>query len=285
LQSEHHNVHDGLSFRILLRDLAQLYSAVSQNRPIDLPIIEAQYGDFCIEEAGWLRSRDFSRQLDEWAARLSKFTENLHLFSGRQSTVQQRFIGEQARQPLPATLLDQINRTAAQLGVSRYVFMLSVFGILCAKHGRQNEFLIGNALANRTSARYQWTTGMFVNMVPIPFVAKSVDSFATLVDAVSLEVDFALSHSSVPLGEIVKRLGVSQLLQGESPFNVGFSFHDSMKAEPKFYGLNVEIEEALANGSSKFDLSVVGILAQSIVDPPVGAHIRIQHGPVRPRDD
>jgi len=267
-QSEHHNVHDGLSFRILLRDLAELYSSLSQGRPAELPTIEAHYSDFCIEEAIWLQSHDFSRQLDEWAARLSRFTESLRLFADRQPVARQCFLGAQVRQPIFSALLDRIDRTAAQLGVSRYVFMLSSFGVLCAKLCRQQQFLIGSALANRTSARYQWTTGMFVNMVPIPFEARPSDSFGTFARAVSEEVDFALSHSGVPLGEIVKRLGLSQLLQGDSPFNVGFSFHDSMKAESKFHGLNVEIEEAIPNGSSKFDLSVVGVLGnQSAAQP------------------
>src|SRR5207245_11164309 len=168
VQSEHDNVHDGLSFRILLRDLAELYSAFSQGRPADLTTIEAQYGDFCIDEAVWLQSHDFSHQLDEWAARLSRLCESPRLFADRQPVARNRFLGAQVRQSIYSALLDRIDRTAAQLGVSRYVFMLSTFGVLCAKLCRQQQFLIGSALANRTSARYQWTTGMFVNMVPIP---------------------------------------------------------------------------------------------------------------------
>ncbi|MFC4159178.1 amino acid adenylation domain-containing protein [Chitinimonas lacunae] len=260
LQSEHHNVHDGQSMRILIGDLAALYSAACTGESAVLEPVEADYRTFCLQEKAWLASPDFSQQLDRWAARLVGHTDHLKLFSYRPAPPERSFRGAQLRHTVDDALLDRINATAAGLGVSRYVLMLAVFGVLIARYNDQKRFLIGGALANRCSPLYRRTVGMFVNMVPIPFDLERAPSFPQLVQALNEETDFALAHSGVPLAEIVKRLQLTQRLKGEAPFNVSFSFHDSLPASFDFRGLEVELEEGLPNGSAKFDLSVVGIL-------------------------
>jgi non-ribosomal peptide synthetase component F len=103
---------------------------------------------------------------------------------------------------------------------------------------------------------------MFVNMVPVPVRAAGAMPFAAFARQVADEVDFALAHGEVPLGEIVRALGLATRLRGETPFNVGFSFHDSMPVEADFPGLELKLEEALPNGSAKFGLDVVVISGQ-----------------------
>jgi amino acid adenylation domain-containing protein len=96
-------------------------------------------------------------------------------------------------------------------------------------------------------------------MVPVPARPELELPFAAFVRRVADDVTFALTHGEVPLGEIVHGLGLSARLRGELPFNVGFSFHDSLPLEADFPGLACRVEEALANGVAKFDLDVVVI--------------------------
>jgi amino acid adenylation domain-containing protein len=268
-QSEHHNLHDGQSFRILVRDLAVLYSAKCRGDAVVLPLIQAQYGEYCHEEREWLRSAQYKYQLQEWESRLSGFTEDLRLFTDLKQVAERRFLGEQVRVQVSARLFQRINEVAATLGISRFTLMLSAFGALCSRLCDRERFVIGSSTANRTSACFQWTTGMFVNMVAIPFNAEPSLSFSKFAQVVSEHVDFALICSSVPLSELMKKLGLTASLQGEPPFNIGFSFHDSIKVDTTFHELEVEIEEAVENGSSKFDLSVVGILGNDSISQPM----------------
>ena len=260
LQSEHHNVHDGQSMRILTGDLAVLYSAAAKGIDAQLPQIEGDYRSFCLEEKTWLATAEFARQRQLWVERLRHHTECPRLFSHRSPPPQRSFKGGQIRHTLNQEVLEQINACAAKFSVSRYAVMLAVFGLMCARHNGQKNFLIGGALANRLSHRYQWTVGMFVNMTPIPFEMAACASFPELLATLSQTIDFAVANSSVPIAEIVKGLQLTQRLKGEAPFNVSFSFHDSIPARFNFDGLDVMLEEGLGNGSAKFDLSVVGIL-------------------------
>jgi len=270
IQSEHHYVHDGKSFRILAQELAALYNSATGAIPGVLPPVEATYSEFCAEEQRWLESPDFSRQVSQWAAELSDFSENLGLFpQRRRDPGVRRFRGAQVRQSIGARLFADLGRSAATLGVSRFVVALTVFGLLCARHSAVDRFLIGVALANRMSHRFQSVVGMFVNMVPFPFALASASSFPELVQASAERMDFALSHGAVPLAEIVKRLHLTQRLKGEAPFSVAFSFHDAMQLSSKFDGLTVAVEEGLSNGSSKFDINVTGILGNETFHQPM----------------
>jgi len=259
LQSEHHSVHDGVSFRIVLRDMAEIYSALSSGRMPDLAAVGSEYADFCVAEHAWHRSEAFSRQVRECAEKISQFAADAWLFGELAPAQLRRFVGDQVRLHVPAQLMERIDRVAAALGVSRYAFMLSAFALLCGCLDGKQRFLIGIALANRSAACYRSTVGMFVNMLAIPFELKAHATFAELAKGTASEVDFALTHGGIPMGEIVKELRISKCLQGESLFNVAFSFHDSMPLECNFDRLRVEVEEGVANGSSKFDLNVIGI--------------------------
>jgi amino acid adenylation domain-containing protein len=269
IQSEHHYVHDGKSFRVLAQELAALYNSATGSSAGVLPPVEATYSEFCADEQRWLESADFSRQVSEWAAELSDFSENLDLFSERRRNPGvRRFRGAQVRQSIGARLFAEWGRSAAALGVSRFALALTVFGLLCARHSGVDRFLIGVALANRISHRFQSVVGMFVNMVPFPF-ALTTSSFPELVQASAERMDFALSHGAVPLAEIVKRLHLTQRLRGEAPFSVAFSFQDAMQLSPKFDGLTVSVEEGLSNGSSKFDINVTGIVGNETSRQPM----------------
>ncbi|MBQ0933566.1 amino acid adenylation domain-containing protein [Ideonella sp. 4Y16] len=259
LQSEHHFLHDGQSFRILVRDLSTLYSAATTGSAAGLPQIEAQYGDYCCEERAWLQSAEFRAQLSAWRGALASSDPQVRLFSNRPRPPRRQGIGAQARRPLAAELVRAVDTVAASLGVTRFALMFSAFGLLCGRHSNEQRFVIGTALANRTAAKHQWTTGMFVNMLPLPFDCAPRMPFEAFAHATSAAIDFALTHSRVPLGEIVKALNLSATLQGEPPFNVGFSFHDSLEAQPRFGELVVDVDEAIAIGSAKFDLDVVVI--------------------------
>jgi amino acid adenylation domain-containing protein len=259
LQTEHHHLHDGQSFRILAGELAALYRARLEGTTADLPAIEAGYGAYCAEQHRWLRTPDFVRQRDAWVARLAGRAEDLRLFRDGAAAAAPTGAGGQLRLPLAADRLARIDAAASRHGVSRFAWMMAAWGALCARLARRRDIVLGSAFASRPGPAYRRTTGMFVNMVPVPLQADGNQGFEDFVAHVAGEVDFALAHAEVPLAEIVRGLPLPAALRGTVPFNVGFSFHDSLPLEAGFPGLAARVEEALPNGAPKFDLDVVVI--------------------------
>lgn len=257
VQSEHHYVHDGQAFRILVRELAELYTAARLARAPALPPVGATYGDHVAAEKAWLASPDFSRQVAAWVELLRGSTQGVPF--RRERAKERRYVGAQVRRALRAELCGELGSVAATLGVSRFAMAFAAFGVLLARHGRSDRFVVGTALANRPSERLESVVGMFVNMVPIPHHVQREDRFSDVVRALADRIDFAVRHGGVPVAEMVKRLDAGQRRKGEAPFNVAFSFHDSVPLEHAFAGLEVTVEEGLPNGSAKFDLNVVGV--------------------------
>lgn len=269
LQSEHHNVHDGQSFRILLRDLSTFYSEKVTKVEAPLPRLESDYGEYCVDEQRWLQGAGYRDQLAAWQRQLNGYDPDVLPFAKARASGGRRYAGGQERHAIDRRLFEDLGGVAVCLGVSRYALMFAAFGALCARLSQQRRFLVGSALANRTSPRIKQTVGMFVNMLPIPFDVAGGVAFADLVRQTAVHIDFALTHSRVPMAEIVKQMNWSATLRGQSPFNLGFSFHDSIAAAPQFDGLEVRLDEALSNGSAKFDLSVVGVLANATSPHPM----------------
>jgi len=266
LQSEHHNVHDGQSFRLMVRDLAELYSARIERRPAVLPLVEASYGRFCAEEREWLTSSAFQSQLGDWVAHLRDFVGHGRVLENRLLASERLFRGQQMRRRIDAGRVRRLREAASAMGASLFSLAFAAFGLVCGRFSRQDRFLIGTAVANRPAPDYRETVGMFVNAVAVRLDITGPRPFQERVLAVAEELDFALARSAVPMNEIVRSLNMSRALGGEAPFNVCFSFHDSVRLAPRFTGLNVEVEEGLANGSAKFDLNVVGVLDNEGLD-------------------
>ena len=259
LQTEHHNVHDGLSARVLLHEMAELYNAGVERRPATVPPAPASYADYCRDERDWLASAAFRASVSDWKNRLASYADDLGLFDAKRPHGRQ-FKGGQVRLSLDGALMGAVEAQARERGMSVYAFMLSAFGCLCGRYAGKRRFLVGSALANRPSSVFGRTVGMFVNMVPVPFdLGDGRRRFEDVCQQTAFGVDFALRHGAVPLPEIVQALGWSHRLQGEAPFSVGFSFHDSLAVAARFKDLDLRLTEALANGSAKLDLNVVGV--------------------------
>jgi amino acid adenylation domain-containing protein len=260
VQSEHHDVHDGQSFRLMLRDIAAFYTARVRGEAPRLPAVEATYDRFCAEERQWTRTQGFQRQLSDWADKLHDMGGAARLFENLAAPMARCFRGRQVRRTVPAALVQRLRAASAEAGVSLFASSMAAFATLCGRVSQEKSFFIGTAVANRPSANYRSTVGMFVNAIAVRFDGVGERPFAELVGATARELDFGLARSTVPMSEIVKRMGLTKELAGEPPFNVCFSFHDSLPLRPRFEGLDVSVREGLSNGSAKFDMNVVGLV-------------------------
>ena len=66
----HHIVADAWSLRILRRDLAELYGALTAARAPDLPELSVHYGDFAVWQREWFEGERLEEALDHWRSEL-----------------------------------------------------------------------------------------------------------------------------------------------------------------------------------------------------------------------
>jgi len=96
-----------------------------------LPRIEAQYGDFCVEERQWLRSVDFSEQVNQWQRGWLVLLKQRAALFGATESLRKAIPWRSGPRPVESSVFQRLSTVAAEIGVSRYAFMLGVFDCYC----------------------------------------------------------------------------------------------------------------------------------------------------------
>lgn len=258
VQLEHHYAHDGYSSRILLLELAHIYNSKLNNCSIQLDT-PTQYSDFCNFEHQFLSSERVVKAQDFWGNYLkgSKFNVDL---PGKLSNIKS-FKGGQVKLTRSNNFWEDVAIASKRLKFTPFSFLFSVFSSCISEYSDTSNFVIGTAVSNRTAEKFESTVGMLVNLIPIRLDIHdngrfNVDSLAKSVNSLNL----ALDHQSLPHLDILGCLDVNDSNIGDSPVNIVFNCHNSFQEKSAtFEGIEVDVEEALFNGTSKFELSVTVI--------------------------
>jgi amino acid adenylation domain-containing protein len=258
VQVEHHFVHDGWSFAVLLGEIEHLYPALRDGRPVPLPAPPIQYGDFAMWQRGRMRGETLSRHVAHWTDRLAGVPQALDLPTDRPRPPRQTFEGDAVRRELPAELAAGLRRFARRHSVTLYAVMLAGFGALLRQYTRQTDLVIGAGFANRRAAELERMIGMVVNTLPLRLDVSGDAGLAELARRAQDTVVDASAWQDVPLDRVIDALGVARDASRNPLFGVMFSFHDSAVPDLDFGGLHGTVTER-HNGSAKTDLNVVVI--------------------------
>ena len=259
LHAEHHLVHDGWSFNLLLKELAALYAAFHKGRPSPLPDLPLQFADWAVWQREWMLGEDAAAQIEWWKRNLAARPAVLELPTDRPRPRRQSFRGAIERLEMPLDLCAALRDASRREGVSLYMLMQAAFAALLSRHTGQEQVNVGSAVANRRWRETESMIGMIVDNVVLANDLSGDPAVAELLQRVrrlSLETG---ARQDIPFDHVVEAVQ-PQRDQAYNPlFQASFSFHDSPLGALDFPGLKVELAEGLSNGSAKFDLNVICI--------------------------
>ncbi|PXX58084.1 amino acid adenylation domain-containing protein/thioester reductase-like protein [Nocardia tenerifensis] len=255
---EHHLVHDGWSWAILLTELQAIYSAFVHGRPSPLPELAVQLGDFATWQREWLRDKVLDRYLAFWTTELAGCSPVLELPTDRPRPAMQSFTGDAVRVDLAPALAERLRRFSRDHGVTLYSTMLSGFASLLHRYTQATDLLVGCGAANRRLAEIEALMGMVVNTVVLRLRAAAHMGFAELVRRTQASTTRAFDWQDMPFDQLVNALSLPRDNSRNPLVQVMFSFHDAHVPPVDFEGIHGTIVER-HNGSAKADLSVVVI--------------------------
>ena len=119
LVTTHHIVFDGWSRRILVSDLAALYSAFCAGRPSPLPDLPLQYADYAVWQRNHLRGEYLDYLLNYWKQQLAGAPTTLDLPTDRPRPAVQSFRGAAKSFAFPKTLSDGVADASRRFGKGR----------------------------------------------------------------------------------------------------------------------------------------------------------------------
>jgi amino acid adenylation domain-containing protein len=257
VQVEHHFVHDGWSFGVLLRELKAIYAAFLRGEPSPLPELPVQYGDFAVWQRSWMEGEAMERLLGFWRGKLAGGPTPLELPGDRPRPARPSFQGKVEMFLVRPDLYDALRRFSRREGFTLYMTMLAGFLTLLHRYTGNDDVLIGTSNANRRAREIEGMIGMVVNTLVLRGDLSGEPGFKKLLGRVrelTLEV---YAHQDMPFERLVKDLKIERQIGRNPLFQIMFNFHDAGVPDLDFGGGLSAVTNVRGNRSAKMDMNVI----------------------------
>ncbi|MEM1366730.1 MAG: amino acid adenylation domain-containing protein, partial [Cyanobacteria bacterium P01_H01_bin.15] len=249
----HHIVADYWSLRILMQEIAVLYSAFITELPTHLAPLPIQYGDYAV----WQREQTerLNKQLTYWQEKLAYCPPLLELPTDFPRPAVQTFRGARVRFTLPSALSQQLSELAQQQQATLFMVLLSAFKVLLYRYSGQSDLCVGSTVTNRDRQEIQNLIGLFVNNLVFRTEIEPLKNFTALLNQVKATVLDGFAHQEVPFEQVVDALGLERQLSHNALFQVMFILHNTPESGVSLGDLQVSALE-LPHSAARFDLSL-----------------------------
>ena len=256
IQVEHHFVHDGWSFGVLLGEIKTLYEAFSAGAPSPLPELEVQYADFAAWQRKYISGEVVGGLVDFWKKKLDGMPQVLDLPTDHPRPKGPSTRGDAEFFVLPDELYSGLRELARRQGVTLYMAMLATFYALLYRYTGQGDLGIGAGVANRRQKVQEALIGMTVNTIVLRATFDGNTTFAELMKRTRASALEAYAHQDMPFEQLVAALQPERHVSRNPLVQVLFSFHDAATPKLDFGGMKVSYL-VRTNRSAKTDLNVI----------------------------
>ncbi|WP_449369773.1 amino acid adenylation domain-containing protein [Thiomonas sp.] len=228
----HHTIADNWAVAVLMRESLHVYSALVEGKTdlseMDLPELKVQYSDYASAQRGAQSDLTGEIQLAYWLERLQGMTDLL-LPTDYPRPPEPSFAGHALQAPLPAQLIQSLNRLGVKLGATPFMLLLASFNVLLARLCRSSDIAVGTPIANRHHAATEQLVGTLVNTLVMRNTVMPEMSFDQLVQQVRDTALQAYAHQDAPFDELVDRLNAQR---GDHPQDLVRVLFNVLNAPP-----------------------------------------------------
>jgi amino acid adenylation domain-containing protein len=240
LLSVHHIVSDGWSMGVLTREMTALYNAFVAGAPSPLAELPIQFGDYAAWQREWLSGDVLSAQLSHWKDHLAGAPALLELPTDRPRPAAQTYHGDRKRVLLPAGLTQSLKALGRQENATLFMTLLAAFNVLLFRYCRQEEIVVGTAIANRTRSETEGLIGCFFNSLAIHTSLSESPTFNELLARVRQATLSAYVHQDLPFEKVVDELAPERSLSYSPIYQVMFILQNTPGETLALKGLQAE---------------------------------------------
>jgi len=255
LLTMHHIISDGWSMGVFVRELTELYKAFCTGAPPSLPELPVQYADFALWQRQWLQGEILVPQLDYWKEQLLDAPALLELPTDRPRPAVQTFRGGYYYTALSFELSAELTALSKRAGVTLFMTLFAVFGILLYRYSGQDDIVVGTPVANRNRREIEGLIGFFVNTLVLRTDLSGNPSFEQLLGRVKEVALGAYAHQDLPFEQLVEALQPTRDLSYTPLFQVMFALDDALVPSVELPELAVS-SYPVEIGTAKFDLTL-----------------------------
>ncbi|HEU0051535.1 MAG TPA: condensation domain-containing protein, partial [Longimicrobium sp.] len=266
LWTVHHAVSDGWSAEVMARELAALYDAFQGGLPSPLPSPGLSYGEHAVRERERLSGAALERLLDHWRGALEGAPVRLELPTDFPRPVERSPRGGMVSVGFHPELVAGVEALARAEGATPFMVYLAAFQLLLGRYAKQEDVLVGTAVANRATTDVESTVGFFVNTLVLRGSLGGDPSFRELLGRTRDATLAAYDHQALPFERLVEELNPERSLSYAPLVQALFVLHNHGAAAPaaeRAVHANPEDRSKVRAGplggditSTRFDLSL-----------------------------
>ena len=176
----HHAAGDAWSIQVMIRDLAECYTARLANRPPALPPVR-QYREYAAQQQLFLESEKFLAAREYWRQKLRG--------AGFSTLPTDRPVPERHTQPykarkftIDAETMSMVSAFAKSVRMTNFLVLLASFNVLLYRLTGSIDPAINTIISGRNQRQFQDTVGSFLNFLPMRTGMGSCGTFRELLD-------------------------------------------------------------------------------------------------------
>ncbi|MEO3715964.1 condensation domain-containing protein, partial [Roseateles flavus] len=252
--TQHHIVSDGWSMGVLMKELAEIYAALSEGRAHGLPSLSVQYPDFSVWQRNWLQGDALERQIGFWRSYLKDAPALLELPGDHPRPAVKSHDGGFMPITLSSELTQNLRSLAKRHGVTLFMTLLAAWAALLSRLSGQQDVVIGTPVANRNRVELEPLIGFFANTLALRVHVEPQMTLAGWMEQVKDAVLQAYAHQDLPFEQVVEVLKPVRSLGHTPVFQVMFALDNTPGGEEMRLPGGTLSAIALEQSSAHFDL-------------------------------
>jgi hypothetical protein len=262
----HHIVGDGQSFEVIIAEMSQIYSALSEGQPSPLADLSVQYVDYAAWQRQWLQGEVLEKRLAYWRKQLQDAPQRLSLPQRWTRPKVQAFKSATHFIKMSTEQTESLRELSRREGMTLFMTMLSGFVLLLNRYTGDEDIVVGSTYANRERAEAEKLIGILVNTLILRLNLSGTVTFRDIMRRVR-EVCLDAYTYQVPPELIRQDLG-ERGEERERLFDVWFQLEKERSEKFEMKGLEVtpylEGKEAprfeLSMGLAEREKDIAGVL-------------------------
>ncbi|MCW9065690.1 MAG: condensation domain-containing protein, partial [Ignavibacteriaceae bacterium] len=158
----HHLVFDGWSINIFLKELSEIYSALTYGK-IFTKELSIQYSDFTLWQRGEQYGKIIQQQIPYWKNVLKGNLQPLELPNDFNRPTIQQYEGAIELFTVSEDILKRLNLISTRKSISIFMILLAALKVFIHKYSSQKDICIGTLVANRQIPELENLIGFFAN--------------------------------------------------------------------------------------------------------------------------
>ncbi|MFP5263069.1 MAG: amino acid adenylation domain-containing protein [Blastocatellia bacterium] len=243
LLTMHHIISDQQSIEVLLSELSSLYDAFVTGKPVDLPELPIQYGDFAEWQRERLQGELLDRQVQYWKQRLANSLPTLDLPASRPRPNERTYKGAACSLAFSESLSKEVIALSRRERVTTFMTVLAAFQALLYRYTGQGDMNMGLPVSNRKQPEVKNLIGLFINSLVLRADLSDDPTFKELLARTRDMMAGALAHDELPLEKLVELLRPERSLSFAPLFQVMFNFSQGSAQPFALHGVRTEFIE------------------------------------------